>query len=173
MEKRKKPKFITQDSHKRPEIKDRWRKPKGMHSKMRLRKGGHRRIVSIGYGSPDALRGSTKSGKKIVLLNCIKDLEKITPDSIGLLSGKLGAKKRIEIIKQAIAKKTELLNLKDKEGYLNKIEEEKAKKKEAKKEVKEEKKPEKPKIEETVKTDKEKKEEEKKEMEKILTKKDM
>ena len=33
--KRKKPEFIRQDAHKKKSLESKWRKPKGLHSKMR------------------------------------------------------------------------------------------------------------------------------------------
>ena len=55
--KAKKPNFVRQDSHKQKEVKKKWRKPKGMQSKMRLKKKGYRKSVSIGYGSPKKVNG--------------------------------------------------------------------------------------------------------------------
>ena len=44
--KAKKPNFIRQDAHKKGEIKKKWRRPKGLQSKMRLHKRGYRKSPS-------------------------------------------------------------------------------------------------------------------------------
>ena len=50
--KKKKPKFIRQDAHKKGRLAKKWRKPKGLQSKMRLCKKGYRKRISKGYKSP-------------------------------------------------------------------------------------------------------------------------
>ena len=59
----KKPEFIRQDAHKKPGLGWKWRRPKGITSKMRLHLKGYRRIVKKGYRSPKDVRGLTKDGK--------------------------------------------------------------------------------------------------------------
>ena len=50
--KSRKPAFIRQDNPKRPKLKDVWRKPKGVHSKIRHHFKGRRKITSPDYNSP-------------------------------------------------------------------------------------------------------------------------
>ena len=58
IERRKKPTFVRQGSHKLKRIanKVKWRRPKGYHSKLKAGKA-HRKSVSIGYGSPNEIKG--------------------------------------------------------------------------------------------------------------------
>lgn len=46
-------KFIRQDAHKKAKLKNLWRKPKGLHNKMRLQKKGYRRLPKVGMGTPN------------------------------------------------------------------------------------------------------------------------
>lgn len=184
--KSKKPRFIVQDAHKRGELHARWRKPRGVDSKMRLGKKGHRKKPSQGYRSPKLVRGRNKTGLKMVRACSLKDLENL-PKDVGLIvSSRVGNKKRFEIIKKAQELKIKVINI-DAEKFLKNVEKERAEKAEKKKEKKiekktvEKKKPaEKEKKKQEVKqekkeeekelTEKEKKDAEKKERDKLLTK---
>jgi large subunit ribosomal protein L32e len=167
--KSKKPNFLRQDAHKIKGLKKKWIKPKGVHSKMRLKLRSYRKQAGIGYSSPKEVKYLNREGFKEVLVNNLNDLTKIKDNEVILLSSKLGLKKKIEIIKKIQELKLKISNLKDADTFVKNIEnliKEKKKKREelkAKKEVKkeEEKKEEKKPIEgEEVK---EKKEEEEKE----------
>lgn len=171
--KAKKPKFVRQDSNRM--MNDKWRRPRGKSSKMRYNLRGYPRNVEPGWGSPAEVKGLHKSGLKIVLVNSLLDLSKINPKTEGIvISGKLGAKKRINIINEAKKKSIIILNIKP-DAYLKRIEEKKKQKKSAKEEKqkrKEQKKKEKKPVAEKKEelTEEQKKELEKQEKDKILTK---
>ena len=174
--KEKKPDFIRQDNPKRMKLNDKWRKPKGIHSKIRHKFKGRRKMPSPGYKSPREAKGLHSSGLKIVGIQSINDLIKIRKESEGAVIAKsVGMKKRIEILKKARELNVNILNLnineqiKKIEDFIN------SKKKKAttevkKEEVKEEKAVTKEQIEKTQVSDKDKKDTEKKEKDKVLTK---
>ncbi|MFC1769131.1 eL32 family ribosomal protein [Nanoarchaeota archaeon] len=173
-----KPTFLRQDIHKKGRLKRKWRKPRGMDSKLRLRLKGHCRKPSSGYGSPVKSRYQLK-GIYGVVVSSVKDLDGLDTTKQGaILSSKIGKKRRVEIIKECVAKKIKVINVKDTQEYLKGIEEWlSAKKKEKEKKKKVEKKEVKGKekkedLAEKVKTEEEKKDEEKKQKDKMLTKKD-
>lgn len=91
-----------------------WRKPKGRDNKMRLKRKSYPATVSIGYSSPRKEHGRVE-GKLPVLVYNTKDLAKITHDNIAVLA-KVGAKKKLEIIKMAEEKKIRILNVKHIKG---------------------------------------------------------
>lgn len=179
--KKKKPKFIMQDAHKKKGLKKKWKKPRGSDSKMRYGIRGYRSRISIGYRTPKVIFGLNKDGLKEILVKSLNDLDKIKKDSeIAIISRKVGAKKKIEIIKQAKNKSIKIINIKDGDAYIKKIEEKIKKRKEIKKKIEEKKEKGKATKKEDLaekiqkeeeKTDKEKKEENKTEMDKVLTKK--
>lgn len=86
-----------------------WRKPKGRDNKMREKKRGYPAVVSIGYCNEKKLKGKIE-GKMPILINNIKDLEKIEKNQIAIL-GKIGKKKKMDIAKRADEKKIEIYNL--------------------------------------------------------------
>lgn len=131
--KSRKPTFIRQQGGlKKAILKKGWKKPVGRHSKMRTSQKGHPKKVSIGYASPKAVLGLHQSGLKPILITNINDLNKIKKDEGIILSGKLGIKKKLEIIKKIQELKLNLLDIKP-EDYIKKIQEKLEKKKEAKK----------------------------------------
>jgi len=181
--KAKKPIFRRQDSHKKSRLGSGWRKPKGLHSKVRLCKKGYCRSVSTGYGSPKNVAGLSREGLVKVNIASVNDLNIIDNKIQGvIINSSVGNKKRLDIIKTAKEKNIMILNLKDPEKYAAKIEDamkkkrqdkdSKKKEKEMKAKEKEEKKKEKLEAKiEKEETGEEKKDREKKEKDKILTSK--
>lgn len=173
--KRKKPSFVRQDAHKK-RLRKRWVKPRGLHSKVRLRKRGHPKKVSSGYGFPKGVRGLSKEGLKMIRIHNEKELNSVEKEKEGIIvSGNVGLKKKVLLLKKAKEKGIKVLNL-DVDGYIKKKEEEikkmleKKKVKKEKKKKKEEKKEKKEEELEEKLSDEEKKEQEKREKDKLLTK---
>ena len=173
----KKPNFIRQDAHKKLGIKRKWRRSKGIQSKMRLKKKGYRRSPSQGYRSSVKIRSLHRSGLKPVLVASLNNI-KIKKESEGAVIGNsVGLKKRYEIVKKLEEMQIKILNIKDVKVYLKKIEdmlnvrkEEKKKLKEKKEKKKQEKSKKGEKLSDKL-TEEEKKKEEKKKKDKLLTKK--
>ena len=197
--KEKKPDFIRQDYQRRKRLgrKLKWRKPKGIHSKIRHHFKGRRKMPSPGYKSPREVRYLHSSGLEIVNVSSVDDFKKIKKENQGIVISKsVGMKKRLEMLKTAKEQKISILNLnvdeqiKSIEGFINS--KKKKHSKDIKKEPKEEKetkKPESEKIKDFLDTgnakhfpvkekladkllsDEQKKEFQKKEKDKVLTKK--
>jgi len=128
---------------KRRKKKQIWRRPKGRDNKMREKRKGYPKTVSVGYSQEKNLRGAVQ-GKKSVIVRNVKDLEIIKKNEIGII-GNIGKKKKIEIAKKAKEKGILFYNLNVK-TFLKEVEKKKIKKekietkdKEKKKEIKEEK----------------------------------
>ncbi|MBU1704440.1 MAG: hypothetical protein KJ922_03680, partial [Nanoarchaeota archaeon] len=119
--KKKKPKFLRQDSHKKVKLGQKWRRPKGIDSKIRMRLKGYRRARSTGWGSPTAVKGLTKDGLMPVLVRCAKDIEDISEGQIAVISTRLGEKKKIDIIKALKEKSIKILNIKDADAYVKSV----------------------------------------------------
>lgn len=182
-----KPIFIRQDNPKRMKVNDKWRKPKGIHSKIRHKFKGRRKMPSPGYKSPVDAKGLHSTGLKMVKVHSVDELKKINIDNEGIIVVKaIGMKKRFEILKKAKESGVQVLNINIDE-QIKKIEDfissKKKKAPEAKKEAaKEPKKAEAQKSKEKAKSSEEaeklnddnkketKREIEKKEQDKILTK---
>ena len=174
--KNKKPEFIRQDNPKRMKLSDKWRKPKGIHSKIRHQFKGRRKMPSSGYGSPIKVKGLHASGLKAVNVSSVEDLQKIKKENEGALIPKaVGMKKRLDVLKKAKELNIVVLNL-NVDEQIKKIEDfVNSKKKLAgkeikKKEVKKEAEKEKSKEISTGLSDEQKKEADKMEKDKLLTK---
>ncbi len=98
--------------------KAKWRAPKGRDNKMREKRKGYPVVVSIGYKSEKTLRGKINEKEPVTIMN-ILDLKKIGKDQIGLI-GKVGKKKKIEIVTEAKKMKVELKNV-NIESFLKKL----------------------------------------------------
>ena len=89
--------------------KAKWRSPKGRDNKMREGIKGHPVCVTIGYGTKKAVRGLIKEKTPVTVMNAA-DLAKIGENQIGYL-GKVGKKKKIEIMTKAKEMKVEFANI--------------------------------------------------------------
>ena len=87
--------FKSQDYFRYKRLGKRWRRPVGWQSKLRLKKGGAGRLVSIGYGT-------RKEGEldDIVLVRNVSDVRLANGKPIRIASG-VGAKKTLEISAEA------------------------------------------------------------------------
>ena len=95
--KKNKPKFTRHDSNVRKQFKS-WRKPRGLHNKLRMRVTGHMNPVRQGYGSP--LRFIDKHGLKLTLVRSLGELKKLSPKEHSIIIGSIGLKKKMVLIKK-------------------------------------------------------------------------
>jgi large subunit ribosomal protein L32e len=96
------PAFRRQEWFRFSRLGEKWRKPRGIHSKMRRHYGYRPPVVSIGYGSPKEVRGYHPSGFQEVMVHNPAQLEKINPKiQAARVGGTVGFKKRQAIEKRA------------------------------------------------------------------------
>lgn len=99
--KKKKPKFRRQE-FKRKNLKDTWRKPRGINSKMKKKKKGKGRMPNPGYGGPKDVKGLGRSGFRETLVRNPDDLKSLDGSKeIAVISHSVGKKKRLEILENA------------------------------------------------------------------------
>lgn len=167
-----KPKFIRQDANKLKRLGNKWRKPKGIHSKMRNNFKGHRKNISVGWKSPKLVH-SLVGNLNNVIVYTLKQIEMIEPMHEGItIANSIGLKKRLPLLNRAKERGIKVLNIKNIDDYIKRHQEKRAKRKkskektapEIKEKIKQEEKPiEKPKEEM-------KKEDAKEELDKLLIK---
>jgi large subunit ribosomal protein L32e len=121
--KRAKPKFVRQDINKKKRLGRKWRKPRGLDSKIRKMLKGRPRGVDSGFSSPKKVRGLHESGLQIVMVNNMDELYSIDKKFQGIvISSSVGNKKRASILKMSIEKGIKVLNFKNADEALSKIE---------------------------------------------------
>ena len=109
------PKFIRGDSYrfsrlgKNRKKLQKWRRPTGTHSKTRRKRKGYPVVPQIGFKRANITSGKVK-GLNPLLINNLFDLNLVKKDSILIISRKLGAKKKMEIMKIANEKGIKVLN---------------------------------------------------------------
>ncbi len=109
---KRKKKFKRQESTYKKKLETGWRKPRGMDSKMRIRKKGKLPIVLVGYRNPKSTRDIHPSGLVEVLVSNVKDLESIDPKKQAVrIRSTVGKRKREEILKVAKSSEIKVLNL--------------------------------------------------------------
>jgi large subunit ribosomal protein L32e len=109
--KMRKPSMSRQEGYRHKKLKKGWRRPRGKHSKLRMREKPRGGLPGSGHGSPRAVRGLNRLGYKEIRITNVSDLSKIKPESeVGLLASTLGRRKRDEILKLAIEKGIHVIN---------------------------------------------------------------
>lgn len=105
------PAFHRQEWFRYKKLGDAWRRPKGIHSKMRRNLKRRPVVVDIGFRGPAEVRGLHPSGFEEVLVYNVDGLENIDPKSQAIrIGGTVGTKKRIAIQDRADELKIRVLN---------------------------------------------------------------
>ena len=133
--------------------KQKYRKPKGRHNKIREKMKGNPKKVSIGYKKK-------KKIEKILRISNIKELERIENikgkgEKVRVILSNIGKKNKIEIAKKAKEMSIEIINL-NIPKFLKKVEKEAEKNEKKTEKMKKEEKKEKPKEDKQLEEKKEK-----------------
>ncbi|MBR4503732.1 MAG: 50S ribosomal protein L32e [Candidatus Methanomethylophilaceae archaeon] len=92
------PAFKRQEWFRYSKLGEKWRKPKGIHSKMKRQLKRRPPMVDIGYRGPASVRGLHPSGFEEVIIYNVDGLEGIDPKKQAVrIGGTVGTKKRIAI----------------------------------------------------------------------------
>ncbi|MDR1404319.1 MAG: 50S ribosomal protein L32e [Candidatus Methanoplasma sp.] len=92
------PAFKRQEWFRYSKLGEKWRKPKGIHSKMKRRLKRRPPMVDIGFRGPVSVRGLHPSGFEEVLVYNVEGLDGIDPKAQAVrIGGTVGTKKRIAI----------------------------------------------------------------------------
>lgn len=112
--KRKKPKFLRNDWHKKIRLgrkikkKRKWHGAKGRQNKLRLNRKGHQQRPKVGWGASKNSKGFVQ-GVEVIRVENIKEVM-AAKKGFGIIIAKVGAKKRLEIIAKANEMKIKILN---------------------------------------------------------------
>ncbi len=94
--------FRRQESWRLKRVKENWRRPRGVTSRMRKEKKGWPALVKAGRGSAASTRGRHPRGLIERLVRNEADLEGLNPKvHIIRLSGRLGERRRIVLVERA------------------------------------------------------------------------
>ena len=111
---RKKPKFLRTDWHKKIRLGRgvkknlKWHGAKGRQNKLRLNRKGRMQRPKVGWGAEGDVKGFV-DGMEVVRVENVKDIEAVKK-GVGIIIGKVGKKKRLDMIKKANEMKVKILN---------------------------------------------------------------
>ncbi|MCD6381221.1 MAG: 50S ribosomal protein L32e [Candidatus Odinarchaeota archaeon] len=109
--KKKRPKFIRQESWRYVRIDKSWRRPKGIDNKVREKRKGYIKMPSVGYRGPKKVRGLHPSGLEEVIVHNVKELSGLDPSVHAVrIAHTVGRKKRLMIVEKAEELKLKVLN---------------------------------------------------------------
>jgi len=109
--KAKKPKFQGQEVWRYKRIRVRWRRPRGVDSKMRQNVKGWPKSVNVGYGGPHGAKFLHPSGYKEVLVHNLKEIEGIDVETQAIrIAHTVGERKRMEMLTKAKEMGLHILN---------------------------------------------------------------
>lgn len=150
-------KFLRKEQNRRSRLKETWRKPKGMHSKVRRKEKQVGKMPSSSMRSPAKKRYLHPKGVSEVLVGNLFELDKVGKKQIVRLRSSLGKRKRIMLLNKAKKMNLSVIGAKDIDQKIKSIEENIKKRKEiavVKMKKKKKRKKESEKKKETKKTDK-------------------
>jgi large subunit ribosomal protein L32e len=110
---RRRPKFVRQQSHRYLRIRRRgsWRAPRGVQSKQRRHYGFRPTVVSVGFGTPRAVRGLTPGGFRPVRVENARAVEGLNPKrEAAVIAHGVGVRKRLVLEEMARRRGLKVLN---------------------------------------------------------------
>lgn len=116
------PKFIRQDAHKWKRLGCKWRKPVGIHSKVRQKIIGHPVMVNMGYRTPSAVRGLMRTGLEAVRVFTEADIRRLDgKKQVALIASSVGKRKRLVLVAAAQKQGLSILHINDPAKYIEDI----------------------------------------------------
>ena len=100
------PRFLRQDWERHSRIGrgrkklQKWRRPRGRHSKIRRKRFGYPIKVMIGFKKKVASAGMVEGKIPILVYNVI-ELSKLTKNNSAIIAARVGARKKIDMLKKA------------------------------------------------------------------------
>ena len=87
-----------------------WRRPRGHHNKTRLNRFGYLIQPGIGFGTPRKDSGKVM-GLVPLHISEMKDVDSMSKSNIAIISRRIGAKKKLDIIKLLNEKGFKIMNV--------------------------------------------------------------
>ena len=108
------PAFKRQNWFRYKRLGDKWRRPRGIHSKMRRHFKYRITVVQPGFRGPASVRGLHPSGFEEVMIHNLKEVDNVDPKTQAIrISSKVGDKKRELIVKKADELNIRIFNRRD------------------------------------------------------------
>lgn len=102
--------FDREDSHKVKSAPESWRRPRGKHSRSRLKKKGAAPLPKAGYRKSSEVRGLHPSGLEEELVHNVSELENLDEGKAARVASKVGGRKKEKIVEKADELDIKVLN---------------------------------------------------------------
>ena len=103
--KKKKPEFKRHEYFRKKALGSKWRKARGINSKVARREKSRRGPPSPGYGSPSDVKGLDREGYREKLVHNLDEIKRIDPkEEVAVISSGVGKKKKLEMLEFAVDK---------------------------------------------------------------------
>ena len=104
-------KFIRDGYGKRKRISKGWKRPRGIHLKVREQRAGHRRKVMPGFRTPALVRGMTLEGLMPVIVRSVNDVIVLDKKMHAAIVGKtVGGRKKLALFEALKKQGIQILN---------------------------------------------------------------
>lgn len=112
LQRAKRPVFKRHAPHRKPSLlnNNHWKKPRGLHNKQKDHKTGSASRVSDGWRTPVEVRGLHISGRTMVRVETLAQLNGIDAATSGIVIGAVGGKRQLEILEACKTKGLHVLN---------------------------------------------------------------
>lgn len=101
-------KFSRHAAHRKKRLKTNWRRPRGLHNKMRLEKKSAKPRVKEGYRTKKETRG-LKNGLEIIRVHNVSDVKAVDVKTQGVVIANIGMKKKLAVLEEIKSQKITLL----------------------------------------------------------------
>lgn len=103
--KKKKPDFKRHEYFRKRSLGSKWRRPRGINSKVAARKRSRIGPPSPGYGSPLQVKGLDRDGYREMLVHNLDEIKRIDPkEEVAVIASGVGKKKMLEMLEFAVGK---------------------------------------------------------------------
>jgi len=111
MKKKSKPSFVVPNSKSIMRVPSRWRKPRGIDNKKRIRQASEGACPRIGYKNSPENRFFHPSGMKEIIVHNVNEITEGMKNVVLRIAGSVGGRKRVDIQKKAESMKLRVLNI--------------------------------------------------------------
>ena len=120
--KKRNPVFLRTDARWKMRLPLGWRRPHGLHNKIRLQKKGYNPMVKPGYRTPAKVRGLTSKGKVPKVVSSVSQLSSLDKtNEVAIIAATVGQRKKSILLSEAAKLGIKVQGVKDPKAQVQEI----------------------------------------------------